>query len=213
MTPAMTSALASSVVTLFGAVRIGLPGHVIRVLDGAGEIVIGGETFTGRDEVYGTLDSADTMSDGAGDEAPAVQFGFLPPDATAIAGLADPMAQGSPTRLLIGAIADGAVIGTDDLFVGELDQIEVDVDEGTQGVTINAVSAMERFFDNQEGVRLSPAYHKGIWPGETGLDQITGVARKIYWGTASPAGGVSSYGGGGGGLGGLRDVFARQVSS
>lgn len=213
MTPAMSLALAESVVTMFGAVRIELPGHVIRVLDGASEVTFGGEIYGGIDPLYGTLGTADAMSDGAGDEAPAVSFGFLPPDATAIAGLANPLAQGSPVRMIVGAVANGAVVADPlTLFEGVLDQIDLDVGAG-QSLDINCVSAMERFFDNQEGVRLSPTHHKSVWPGETGMDQVTGVTRKVYWGTAAPAGTASIAVGGGGGVGlaGLREILARQV--
>lgn len=213
MTPAMSLALAEPVVTMFGAIRIELPGHTIRVLDGASEVTFGGETYTGIDEIYGTLGTADAMSDGAGDEAPAVSFGFLPPDPTAIAGLANPLSQGSPVRMMVGVVANGAVVADPlTLFEGVLDQIDLDIGSG-QTLDINCVSAMERFFDNQEGVRLSPAYHKSVWPGETGLDQVTGVVRKVYWGTAAPAGAASIQvggSGGGAGLNGLREIFARQ---
>lgn len=210
MTPAMTLALAEPVVTMFGAIRIELPGHTIRILDGASEITFGGETYTGIDEIYGTLGTADAMSDGAGDEAPAVSFGFLPPDPVAIAGLANPLAQGSPVRMMVGAVANGAVVADPlTLFEGVLDQIDLDVGSG-QTLDINCVSAMERFFDNQEGVRLSPAHHKSIFPGETGLDQVTGVTRKVYWGTAAPTGSASIQVGGGG-YGGLRDAQLRQL--
>jgi hypothetical protein len=201
MTPAMQTALGAANVTIFGAIRIALPAHTIRVLDGAGELTVFGETFTGIDSVYGALYTADAMSDGAGDQAPAIQFGFLPPSSASISGIADPLAQGSDVKLIVGAIVGGAVVADPDiLFQGSLDQIDVDADVGKLSVAITAVSAMELFFDNQEGVRLSPSWHKSVWPGETGLDNVTAVTRKIWWGTNDPAPSVTSFGGGGGGL-------------
>jgi hypothetical protein len=50
---------------------------------------------------------------------------------------------------------------------------------------------MERLFFNDEGIRLAPAFHQQVWPGEDGLNHVTGVTDLIYWGSRAPTSGGS----------------------
>jgi len=198
-TPAMISALDAPAPLLFGAVQIDLPAHIIRVLDGAASLTFNGGTFTGMDSLFGVLDSISALSDGFGDEAPALQFSFLPNSGAAVADLTSPTAQGSRVRVWIGAVtmATGAVVADPILlFDGLLDQTSLTVGPGKRELDIDCVSAFERFFEVQEGVRLAPTFHKSVWPGELGLDNITGVTNTIYWGVQPPVGSVTGFYGG-----------------
>ncbi len=49
----------------------------------------------------------------------------------------------------------------------------------------------ELFFFTDDGIRLSDTFHQYLWPGETGLFDVTGILRQIYWGT-SPQSGVTT---------------------
>jgi hypothetical protein len=203
-TPAMEAALKQRIANLFGALRIDLPGHTIRVLDGAGALSFDGGSYTGRDATYGVLSAIEAIGDGMGDEAPALSFTFLPASTAAAADLTSPTAQGSAVKVVVGAFVpeSGSVIADPIVqFLGVLDQATLTIGKGARSLDFDCVSAFEYFFDNQEGVRLAPAWHKAVWAGETGLDNITGVQNDIYWGQAAPKGSVS-YAGGGGGAGG-----------
>lgn len=184
-TPAMVTALQANPTTLFGALQIDLKsGQTVRVLDGCASLSFNGGTFTGLDPLFGTIAAIDTIEDGFGDEAPALSFNFLPASGAAIADLCTPTNQGSRVRVWLGALTSTYTVVADPilLFDGELDQLTPTVGKGKRELDVDAVSGMERFFENQEGVRLSPTFHKSIWPGETGLDNITGLENKVFWG-------------------------------
>ncbi len=207
--PQMGTALAAPIATVFGAVELLLPGHTIRLLDGAGRVAFGdGRIFTGLDATFGAVDSLDVISDGAGDEAPQVNLTLIPAGDSAAATLASPAMQGSQASIWIGAIdpATGLVIPDPLLvFLGEVDVPTLSSDAQGRRLELSLVSAFERFFMDDEGTRLSDTHHKSIWPGETGLAGVTGIDQKIYWGVQAPVSAIS-YGGGSGR--GFRDGLA-----
>lgn len=203
----MQTALLADTPLLAGLLESNLPGGVnVRLLDGAGELVWGTKTFVGRDVTFGVLAAIDDLSDGVGDEAPAINITLHPADDAVAASLSSPTMQGSPVSLWLAAIdrTTGAVVADPLLmFLGELDQPILRAGKGTRTLEYECVSAFERLFDNQEGQRLADSWHKGIWPGETGLANVTGLPKMIYWGTDRPQGGAVSGGlGGGSGSGG-----------
>ena len=183
--PALDAELRRPVVTLFGAIELLLPHAAVRLLDGAGFVTFGGHTFTGRDETYGTIESVDAFSDGVDNEDPTLQVTLLPPSNTAAALLADPAAQGAQVSLWVGAlnVRTGLPVADPELrFVGEVDVPTVVIDRNIRRLKLEVVSVFERFFSDDEGVRLSDAWHQSIWPGETGLAGVTSVQRKLPWG-------------------------------
>jgi hypothetical protein len=72
------------------------------------------------------------------------------------------------------------------LFDGVIDVPVLSFSEGSRQVAFDVVSNFERLFLDDEGSRLSPAAHKSIWPGETGLDDVTGIVRQVLWGPGDP---------------------------
>lgn len=44
------------------------------------------------------------------------------------------------------------------------------------------VSSSERFFEDNEGARLSDGFHQEVWPGELGMANATGIGKRDYWG-------------------------------
>lgn len=202
LTPAMDSELAKSYFTAFGAVTISLPSYTIRIIDGSGVVSYGGNTFTGGDATYGTLDSIDDLTDGGSDEAPAIRLTFHPAGDAAAADLAKPTYQGSPVIIEMGLVNPntGQVIPDPYLlFLGELDVPKLRVGRNSRLLEFEVVSAFERFFEVDDGARLSDSFHKTIWPGELGLQHVTGVEGAVYWGMEAPPGAVQygpgSYGG------------------
>lgn len=201
--PVLTAALSQPVITFFGAIKIQLPSGTIRLLDGAGVIVIGGETYTGEDPNFGTINSIDQIAENIGDEAPELILSLYPKDGAAAATLASPAMQGSLVTVLFGALdtATGLPIGTPEVvFLGEIDIPTLSSETNSRSVEFTIVSVFERMFENEEGIRASDGYHQSIWPGELGLQYMTGTGGKLYWATNKPAGTYSpnggSYGGG-----------------
>lgn len=200
--------------------KVELPGHTIRVLDGAGEVEYDGQTYTGEDDVYGVLDSIETLSEQVGTEAPAVRFTFLPATLTALADLTNPVNQGSPVSLWCGAVdpATGLLIGAPELlFLGEFDTADVDASGETTVINFNVASAWERLFEASEGQRLNNAFIQSVYPGALGAQFVISVQRDLPWGYdaprpkvvsdvigGQPGRGGSPVGGGSGGSGGPR---------
>jgi hypothetical protein len=192
--PATEAALQADVPLIAGLLKIQLPDATIRLLDGAATIDYGGEIYVGRDATFGVLAAVDRISDGVGDEAPAIRITLHPADDAAAAELSGPLMQGSSVWLWLAAIArtTGAIIGDPLLiFSGELDQPTLTVGKGKRELQYDCVSSMERLFDNQEGVRLADSWHQQVWPGELGLANMTGIIKTIYWGVHAPSNAIA----------------------
>jgi hypothetical protein len=123
-----------------------------------------------------------------GEEVPAFDVTFLPPDGVDPADLAEPGYQTARVSVWIAEFdpATGNVVGTPDLmFLGQLDEIELAIDKGTRELTSSVVSLAERLFNRNEGNTLSEAFHKSVWPGETGHDAANGLSVTVAWGVES----------------------------
>lgn len=191
MSPALDTALAGPNPVIFGAIEIVLPGHTIRLLTGSGIIVFADKTFTGRDATYGVLQSVEDLTDGTGDEAPALTITLAPASDAAAAGLASAGMQGSQVSIWLGVVepSNGLVVGDPLLiFLGALDVPTLKVGANSRLLELEITSVFEEFFTSDDGVRLNDSWHQSIWPGETGLADTSGVLRQIYWGSAPPSG-------------------------
>ncbi len=187
--PLLQAALESEAPFLFGAVEIEFPDYTLRLLDGAGELTIGGNLFTGDDAVFGSLESISDLDEEIGDSAPETTITLLPPDASAAATLANPAMQGATVRIMLGAFdpTSNTVIGEpEQLFLGEIDVPTYDTAQGQRSVSYTCVSVFERLFEVAEGERASDGWHQSIWPGEKGLEFMTGTARTLYWAAKRP---------------------------
>ena len=205
--------------------KIELPGHTIRLVDGAGEVAFDAETYLGEDDVYGVLDNIETLSEQVGTEAPLVRLTFLPATVDALGDLTNPANQGAAVQIWFGAIGtNGALIGEpESLFIGELDTADAEVSTERTVVAFNVASAWERLFDLGEGQRLNNAFIQSIYPGAKGAEFVIAIQRSLPWGYDGPRPAVVSdviggsvvrggtaVGGGsaGGGLGGTWGVSA-----
>lgn len=190
LTSGLDSALSGANPLVFGAVEILLPGYNLRLLDGAGVLSWGGKTFVGRDPTFGVLAAIEDLTDGIGDEAPAINITLHPASDAAAATLAAPTMQGSQVSIWIGAVdpVSGAVIADPYLlFLGEMDVPILKSSANSRVLEYEVVSVFERFFTDDEGARLSDGFHQSVWPGERGLESVTGVENTIYWGVEGPA--------------------------
>lgn len=202
MSPALDAALAGPNPTVFGAIEIELPNHTIRILTGSGIISFTAadsngqdevKIFTGSDATYGSLYSIGDINDGVGGQAPSLTLTLAPASTEAAVDLANSGDQGSPVTIWLGAVepSNGLVIGEPlMIFLGELDVPILKTDDHSQLLELQISSAFEAFFLTNNGVALSHYFHMYLWPGETGLSQVTGILRHFYFGSA-PATGVS----------------------
>ena len=192
MDPALKSALGQPSVLLFSALKIQMPSHTIRLIDGSGSLTIGVELYTGQDNVFGTIADASEITEEIGDNAPEWTVSFYPPDVSATAALSHPSMQGSSVQLMAGACdpISGIAIGTPEImFMGEIDVPTINIDQqGGRRVEFTIVSVFERLFEVEEGQRASNGWHQSIWPGELGLEHMTGTDVNLYWGVKPPKG-------------------------
>lgn len=202
--PASDAALQQPVVTIAGLIEISFPGYTLRLCDGSAEILNGSTRFKGFDDRFGVIGAMSPISSGEGNSAPALDMTFLVPSSAAAADLSSPSFQGSRCRCWLAVIdpATATVIGTPErFFFGLVDTTELVVGRGARELNMQCVSGFEHFFANNEGQRLSDAYHQSNWPGELGLSNVTGITKTVPWGVESPPRSVS-YGSGAGGMGG-----------
>ncbi|NKI99581.1 hypothetical protein [Novosphingobium sp. SG707] len=185
--PAMSTALEDSRVLLFGAIRGALPDYTIRLLDGAGALTVAGELYQGRDETYGVLDTIEGVEEDMGDNSPTLNIGLIPASDTALAALIDPAIQGSEIQIMVGVVSmvTGQPVAVPyQMFVGELDVPTISWAGNDRRLEYRVNSVGERFFQIEEGRRLSSAFHQSVWPGEKGLDYCTDVEITLAWGQA-----------------------------
>ena len=185
LSPGLAAALEQDRVLLVGAIEMVLPSHTVRLLDGSGQVMIGGHLYSGRDAAWGVVDSVKGITESTGDTAPAITLGMIPASDTALADMLDPALQGSAVTVMLCAVSPitGTVLGDPYvLFLGELDVPTLKGGERDRRVEIKVTSVAERFFALEEGRRLSSSFHQSVWPGELGMDFVTGVEVTIPWG-------------------------------
>lgn len=199
MSPALDAELRGLSPTVFGAIAIDLPDYKLSLLDGAGFVTIGGRRFVGQDDTFGTLSEIESLTDGAGDSAPALGITLLPASDAAAAALAGPTMQGSPVVISLGAVnpATGQVIDAMTIFVGELDVPTLHGSANDRRLDYEIVSVFERLFEDDESARLSSGHHRSIFPNEAGMDFVTGVDQPVFWGVAGNPSTIAYSGGGG----------------
>lgn len=201
-------------VGITGLLKIELPDHTVLLNDG-GITSFGGDSYSPDDSLLGQIDSIDSLSEGIGQEIPALNMTFAPPSLIAVTALSIGAIQQSRVSLWIADYdpESGAVVGTPELrFVGFVDQPKVQASFRQFNVSITAAPEMEVMFYKDAGNGLSSTFHKSIYPGETGHDNATGLAVSVAWGVKGPPSSSQFVGGGGGGGGG-RGGNGFQVAS
>lgn len=182
-----------SSIALIGLLKIELPDATIRLCDG-GFMVFDGETYQSTDVKFGNIASLEALTEGVGEEIPALELSLNPSSAAAPAELSQPGFQKSAVRLWVGEydVDAGTLVGDPDLlFYGQIDQTILRIGRNVRDLAMTIVSTLERLFMRNEGNTLSPAFHKSVWPGELGHDNATGLTIAVAWGVeSSPAGGA-----------------------
>ncbi len=189
LSPALDAAFAGDRVIVFGALTLSVGADTLRLLDGSDEIEIDGNIYSGEDAIYGSWGALDKFADGTGDSAPSIVVSLVPRDDDAIMALTGPTMQGESVQVTIGAVSEttGEVIGEPYvLFDGEVDIARYIFGKRTSEVEYECVGGMDRMFFNDEGIRIVPSFHVQVWPGELGLNHVTGIKNVIYWGGNAP---------------------------
>jgi hypothetical protein len=183
---AMQAALQQAGLMPFVAVRMTLPSVTLALLDGSAVVTFAGSTFVGEDPTYGVLADVEDVSDGGEDEAPRARIRLNPKSLSALTVLAAASNQGSKVEIWEGLIDLGTglpVDAPDLVFEGEYDQptwAPVAMD-----LMIDCGSVFEKFFENDEGARLTDSFHQSIWPGETGFQYVFETDdRELPWGSS-----------------------------
>lgn len=195
MDPALEAALQGPNPVVFGAIEIVLSAHTVRVLTGSGVVTFDGKRFTGADATYGTILSVEDLTDGIGDQAPALKVTMVPASTAAATDLASAGMQGAPVSIWLGVVdpASGAVIGEPLLmFLGMLDVPVLKTSRNSYLLELQITSVFEAFFQTDDGTALSDQFHQFLWPGETGLAHVTGIIQHFYWGSSAASGVTAS---------------------
>ena len=101
LAPALATALAQQQVGLYGAVTIAFASATLRLLDGSGQLLIAGQTYSGMDATWGALGAIKGLSEQTGDNAPGCTIDLLPPTTTALSSLLDPALQGAAVQVAV----------------------------------------------------------------------------------------------------------------
>ncbi len=175
-------------VGLAGLVLIEFPGRTVALCDG-GFVTWGELTFRSADAVFGTVGALEALGEGVGTEVPALSLTLLPPGSSQPAEVVQPGFQTARARFWIAEydVETHAIVGNPNppLFDGQVDQSVLRLGSSRQ-IDMAVVSLAERLFAENIGNSLNPAWHKSIWPGETGHDNATGLTVQVAWGTEKP---------------------------
>lgn len=191
---------------LVGFCKIELPTRTLRICDG-GFCYFAGEKYEAEDSVFGSIAGIDELEASLGDAAEDAKLVFAPPAETAAQAINSKTFQNSRARFWMGVIGpDGkTVITAEQLMDALVDYTVLRSRQSGRELEMSFIGRPEKLFLRQEGNSLNPRFHKSIWPGERGLDNV-GTKLTVAWGVGSPRG-VSSGGGGGGGVGGGSFTF------
>jgi hypothetical protein len=203
VTPAMIAALQDRTIPKTVLFQFSLPSGTRRLMLGSGETKWGANKFVGYDSSIGHIASGDDIRESIDGIAPNTSVSIIPANGVSRDAIAADTIQLSPITVWLAALTlDGSqhvtvVADPEPIFDGFLDQATISLDANTDQIDYTIISAFDYFFEDGEGQRLNGAFHTMIWPGELGLNNATGVTKKIYWGAYGPnQGGASTSGGG-----------------
>lgn len=170
-----------------GLIKIEFPGHELRLCDGA-FFDWGADRYTSKDATFGTIGGLEPVSEGVGEEVPVFELTLLPPGETPASTLAAPGYQAARARFWLAEydVDTGLLVGTPDLqYDGQVDQITLGFGKGVRNMVVSIVSNTARLLERNIGNSLNSAFHKSVWPGETGHDNADGLGRQVAWGVTA----------------------------
>lgn len=199
MDPTLAAALEAQGLRAVTAIKLELVDGTVRLFDGRGNVTLNGETYVGVDDLFGSMDVMDAVSESIANEAPTVSVTMMIPNETGMISLLKPANQNKSVKVLFAVIDydTGAAIGQPELlWSGRVDTSKIISGENRQTVEVVTVSAFDRLFAGDEAQRLNSTWHQRIWPNETGFDRVIAGLADPYWGNKEATGSSSGSGGG-----------------
>lgn len=172
---------------LVGLIRIDFPTYTMRLASGGFLRVPDDGLYRSRDPLFGVLGGLSSLNEGVGEEVPVLSLTLLPPGSTAPAQLSKPGYQASRVKLMLAEYDPEAGTPVDEpdlLFDGQIDQTKLIFGQ-QRVVQMSIVSTHARLLERNIGNSLNSAWHKSVWPGETGHDNADGLGRQVAWGVES----------------------------
>lgn len=176
------------VTTIAGLMEMELPDRTVRLCDGGFVDWPARGMFRAKDEIFGTLESVETVSEGVSDEFPAFTLTLLPPKLAAASDLFRADAQGSSVRFWLAEVdrLTGLLVGTpEQVQAAAIDTIDLRVGRAGRYVDVECTVG-ERAFMVREANVLSTSFHQRAWPGEKGFDHCDGTGSTVPWGVPDP---------------------------
>lgn len=192
MTPQMIAALSSGRAMLTGFFELDLPSGTRRLMLGSSEVAWNGYSWLGYDSTIGAITAQDDVSEDLTGQAPntSLDINVSPTaDRAAIAGSAVQLSAYKCWLVALQLDVNSNLTVVPDpelLFDGFVDQATLMLDKARDELEYTLISAFDYFFEASEGQRLNGQFHQLAWTGEKGLNNVTAVAKKIYWGALAP---------------------------
>ena len=181
------AAAAASISPVF-LVELQWPTGTARAWNGYGDIVFGGNTYTGTGHL-GTLSPIKESRDGAANGVQ-LRLSGIPSSLVALA-LADDT-QGQPAKIHFGLLNASAGFTVDPylIFDGVIDICPIEDDGTTATITINLEK--ELIDSRARGRRYTDEDLQIEYPGDPGLEYVAGLQNKeITWGKATASAGAA----------------------
>lgn len=186
-----TTELRKPVFSQFWAAKIVFPGVTARFFSGRGRVTVLGETYfgagiAGEDGVFGDIEP---IEGSVGDTAPRVKLTLGGLQNSLLADARSYMTQGSSVIIYDCLFSDATndLVGAPELaFYGIVDVVSFEVGEELM-ISIDCVSALEWFFNTEEGGRWTDPVQRGIHADDYGFEFVTDTTRRLPWGIENEA--------------------------
>ncbi len=208
MQAALINLLQSDNPHLIVLMKLELPTETVCLSSGL-QVPYGGDTYLPADDDWGMLSHVNVVAWGQTSRAVSPDIGLLIPSDAKIQVIASKAVEDSRIRIWWGAVdPDTGAVEIDDedgpLYTMYLDTTDTSFRVGDRPTLIKTYPATAHQLRPSTRQRLNPSFHKSIWAGETGLDNVTGITDADGWRSNDPPlSGRSTSGGtvGGGGTG------------
>jgi hypothetical protein len=187
--------------------KMELPSETVRLSTGV-QVTYDSESYIPADPEWGVLSHVGVIKSGQTGRAVSPDVGLMIASDAKIEAISAKATEDSRIRIWWGAVdpATGAVEIDDEngpVCTMYLDTTDTSFPVGQRQTLIKTYAATARQLRPNTRQRLNPSFHKSIYSGETGLDNVTGIADADGWRSNDPPlrRGSSSGGGSGGGPG------------
>ncbi len=192
---AMQAAGAQPTVRLFFALEIDLPASAqlaaktLRLLDGAGVLTWGGNTFLGSDGDYGAWAGFESVEEGIATQSAATGLTLMPLTDAVVQQIGQPASQGSLITMYLGFLnlVTGQPVCDPPVYrYGVLNSCKRGVGKNSANLTVQMASYYEFLAMGGAGGKLSSAFHQQFFPNETGFAFVDNVQHQLPWGASGP---------------------------